>query len=135
MTTATEIVARWQHMDGALTDPLWNPNAPTYVMLREFWQAAKLGATAELDYSGACIMLDELRRRLHESEAKNAALRATIIEADSAFNRDGHESAWDETHCLVRLCHEGRAAKDELAACRANETWLEDAPNRRASAT
>lgn len=47
--------------------------------------------------------------------AEIAELRATIIEADSAFNLDGHVSAWEETAGLVRMCHEGRHAMDECA--------------------
>jgi hypothetical protein len=54
--------------------------------------------------------------------AENAELRATIIEADSAFNLDGHVSDWEETASLVRLCHEGRAALDELTKRHSEQT-------------
>lgn len=59
--TATEIVARWQHLDAALSDPTWTPDIPAYHMLREFWQAAKLGAQAEAEIA-------ELRARLDWAE-------------------------------------------------------------------
>jgi len=49
---------------------------------------------------------------LHRAEV--AELRATIIEADSAYNLDGYTSTWEETAGLVRMCHAGRAALDEL---------------------
>lgn len=46
--TATEIVARWQHLDVALSDPTWDQSDELLVnLLRESWQAAKLGAQAE----------------------------------------------------------------------------------------
>jgi chromosome segregation ATPase len=46
-------------------------------------------------------------------------LRAWIIEADSAFNRDGKPAASvDECTGLVRMCHEGAAALAEVADLR-----------------
>lgn len=58
-------------------------------------------------------MHDELIRERDE-------LRAWIIEADAAFNLDGKPAASvDECMGLVRMCHEGRAAIDEVARLRA----------------
>jgi len=59
----------------------------------------------------------ELNARIGKLEAENAELTRWIIEADSAYNLDGHVSVFpDECLGLVRMCHEGRAALDELAA-------------------
>jgi hypothetical protein len=58
-----------------------------------------------------------------------ARLRATIIEADSAYNIGGEISTWDETAGLVRLCHEGASALKQVAQLRAALLafeWVED---------
>lgn len=63
-------------------------------------------------------LLTEIASRnaeIAELRAEITELRATIIEADSAFNLDGHVSTWEETTSLVRMCHKGRSALDKNA--------------------
>lgn len=62
----------------------------------------------------------QLRATIADLEDTIRQLRAEIIAADSAYNLNGRISTWEETVGLVRMCHEGRHAMDELA-------WLHDA--------
>ena len=78
------------------------------------------------DYlAGMADEVERLRDKLLEREtwvaqrdAEIDELQNQIIEADSAYNIDGHTSFMAETASLVRLCHEGAAALHEVARLR-----------------
>jgi hypothetical protein len=60
--TATKTVERWQHLDAALSDPTWTPADIWGHMLRELWQAAKLGAQAEAEVARLQAIVRDRKR-------------------------------------------------------------------------
>ncbi len=62
--TATKTVAKWQHVGAVLDDPTWTPESFQTLMLREFWQAANLGAIAETELDTARAENARLKEQL-----------------------------------------------------------------------